>query len=501
MAGIPKVKITFDADFDDLKKGVKGAQGEVEGFADKVSDFGKKAAVAFAAAAAAAGAYAIKLAVDGVKAALEDEQAQVKLANALTAATGATDKQIDATEKMILQMSLATGVADDKLRPAFQRIAISTGDLTKAQDLLALSLDVATATGKPLETVANAISKAYDGNTAALGKLGIGISATELKTLDFTQVQQKLTDLFGGAAAANADTYAGKIAVLKVGFDEAKETLGMALLPEVGKFVDFLNKEALPSLELIIAGFTGEQGFTNALGGSETSAFALGEQIKELTSSVGQFFAVFSNNEGTLDGFLTVVRGLITALTLVLLPFRIALDAIIRSINELIQLLNRIPGVNIATTLNPIITLPGDPFKSKVFTGNPNLKKSSGVFAASGAVATATGGGVSGGATGGAGTGSVPSLTGSRGGFAGNIGEEMFRIRQMQSGFTMPTVQSPGGGFTDSQNAARLAAATPQVNVTVNGAIDPESTARQILNLVNDSFFRGTGGAGALQGI
>ena len=118
MAGVPKVKITFDADFDELKKGVKGAQNEVSTFSDKVSDFGKKAGLAFAAAAAAAGAYAIKLAVDGVKAAIEDEAAQIRLATALKNATGATNEMIASVEKQILKTSLATGVADEKLSPA-----------------------------------------------------------------------------------------------------------------------------------------------------------------------------------------------------------------------------------------------------------------------------------------------------------------------------------------------------------------------------------------------
>jgi hypothetical protein len=68
-----------------------------------------------------------------------------------------------------------------------------------------------------------------------------------------------------------------------------------------------------------------------------------------------------------------------------------------------------------------------------------------------------------------------------------------------------------GGGFTDSQNAARLAAAggggftdsqnAARINLTVNGAIDAEGTARTIVNVLNDSFYRGTGGAGALQAI
>ena len=113
MAGIPKVKITFDADLEGLKSGVKNATTEVEGFGSKMADFGKKAAAAFAVAAAAAAAYAVKIGIDGVKAAIDDEKAQVKLAGALERATGATKEQIAAVEEQILKTSLATGVADD----------------------------------------------------------------------------------------------------------------------------------------------------------------------------------------------------------------------------------------------------------------------------------------------------------------------------------------------------------------------------------------------------
>jgi hypothetical protein len=51
MAGIPKVRVQFDADFDQLKKGVKGATNEVQSFGSKVKDFAKKAGVAFALSA------------------------------------------------------------------------------------------------------------------------------------------------------------------------------------------------------------------------------------------------------------------------------------------------------------------------------------------------------------------------------------------------------------------------------------------------------------------
>jgi len=274
------------ADIDDLKNKLNQADNAVESNSEKISAFGKKAAAAFAVAAAAAVAYGTKLAVDGVKAAIEDEAAQLRLAAALRSATGATDAQIKATEDMILKTSLATGVADDKLRPAMARLAISTKDTDEAQKLLNLSLDIAKFKNLDLETVANALGRAQDGNTTALGKLGLGLDKTELKTLSFTEVQQKLSDLTGGAAAANAETFQGKIDRLKIGFDEAKESLGVALLPQVEKLITLLNEKGIPALNGFIAGLTGDEslsaGFTNA----EKSGESFGKFIDRL---IGKF--------------------------------------------------------------------------------------------------------------------------------------------------------------------------------------------------------------------
>jgi hypothetical protein len=295
--------LSIVADIDNLQKGLKKADTEIETFGSKVSDFGKKAAAAFAVAAAAAVAYGTKLAIDGVKAAIEDEQAQLRLAAALRSATGATDAQIKATEDMILKTSLATGVADDKLRPAFQRLAVSTKDTTKAQELLNLALDISKGRGIELETVANALGRAQDGNTTALGRLGLGLSKSELATLSFTDVQQKLADLYGGAAAANAETFQGKIDRLKVGFDEAKESLGVALLPQVEKFIGFLNTTGIPALNGFIAGLTGDAGLSAGLTETQRSAENFGKAIADLI--------------GRISGFITFVReaiGLVVSL-------------------------------------------------------------------------------------------------------------------------------------------------------------------------------------------
>ena len=249
MAGTRTLKLSILADVDNLKKELDKGTKEVEGFSGKLEKFSGAAKAAFAAAAAAAAAYAVKLAVDGVKAAIEDEAAQKRLANALKNVTDATDAQIASIEEQILKTSLATGVADDQLRPAFQRLAVATGSLTKSQDLLTLALDISAATGKDVETVSNALGKAYEGNTGALTRLGVGLSAAEIKTMGLEGAVQSLADTFGGAAATQADTFQGKMARVQVAFDEAKETVGAALLPIIERFFQFIVQTAIPKLQ------------------------------------------------------------------------------------------------------------------------------------------------------------------------------------------------------------------------------------------------------------
>jgi hypothetical protein len=294
------LKLSILADVDDLKKKLGEADKAVESNSSKISEFGKKAAAAFAVAAAAAVAYGTKLAVDGVKAAIEDEAAQLRLAAALRTATGATDAQIAATEAYILKTSLATGVADDQLRPAMQRLAVSTKSTEEAQKLLNLALDIAKGRGLELETVANALGRAQDGNTTALGRLGLGLSKAELSTLSFTQVQEKLSALYGGAAAANAETFQGKIDRLKVGFDEAKESLGVALLPAVERFITFLNNTGIPTLNAFIAGLTGDQGLSAGLEQSQKGAETFGKTINGVAGIIKGFISFVREAVGLL---------------------------------------------------------------------------------------------------------------------------------------------------------------------------------------------------------
>jgi hypothetical protein len=451
------LKLSILADVDQLKKSLVSANGDVENSSSKLGEFSKKAGVAFAAAAAAAGAYAVKLAVDGVKAAIEDEAAQVRLATALKNATGATDDMIKSVEQQILKQSLATGVADEKLRPALSRLALSTNDVTKAQDLLTLALDISQATGKGLDSVANALGKAYDGNTAALGKLGIGLSAAELKAMSFTEVQGKLSDLFGGAAAANAETFAGRLQILKVTFDEAKESVGAKLLPIIQKLVEFVVNEVVPALGKFAQFF---KPITDAIADNKEEfatfiAFIQKYVVPVLVDVLGGAFKVVGQIAGGIINVIGAVIGGLNSL----------IAGAVAGINALIRVYNSIPFLpNVSQISAPSINVPTVVIPS---TSNTSLNVP---------------------------TISVPSVTGSTG--TGSIATSSGGVSSAAAGAAGVVTGSFNAG---TFRAAESASMAPVINLTVNGAFDSEGTARTIINTLNDGFYRGTGGATNLQ--
>jgi hypothetical protein len=165
------------------------------------------------------------------KAAAEDAQGQAVLANSLRKAAGATDAQVAATEDWISKTTLATGIADDQLRPAMATLATATGDVATAQKAMTTVMDTSVATGKDMSAVSAAIAKAYTGNTAALGKLVPGLDRAVLRSGDMNAIMAELARTTGGAAAVAANTAAGRWQRMQVAFAEAKESIGAGLLP------------------------------------------------------------------------------------------------------------------------------------------------------------------------------------------------------------------------------------------------------------------------------
>ena len=174
------------------------------------------------------------------KAAAADQAAQAQLARQLQATTGATEKQIQANEDFISTLSMSAAVADDELRPALASLVRGTGDLTSAQDALKTVLDVSAATGKGVQEVADAVSKAYGGNTKAIKQLSPELYSLIKDGASVDEVMQSLAKTFGGSASIAANSAQGQFKKLSIAMDETKEAIGAAVLPLVNALLPAL---------------------------------------------------------------------------------------------------------------------------------------------------------------------------------------------------------------------------------------------------------------------
>jgi len=233
------VFIPIISEFD--SKGIDKAKREfqsLEGVGAKSAYAIKKAAVPAAAAIAGLGVALF----DATKDAIADDAAQAKLALTMRNTTGATDAQITATEKWISQQGKALGVTDDELRPALGRLMSQTHDVTKAQELMSIAMDVAQGTGKNLSTVTEAMAKAAAGSTTALGKLSPELKQMEKDGASADEMMAALAGTFQDQASIAAGTAQGQFQRLGVALAETKESIGAALLPAIEAVLPYLTK-------------------------------------------------------------------------------------------------------------------------------------------------------------------------------------------------------------------------------------------------------------------
>lgn len=268
-----------------------------EGVDKAISEFknlegaGAKAGFAVKKAAVPAGLALAGLAaagIDAAKAAMEDEAAANELARAFKIATGATDKQADALATYIDNLALATGVADDELRPAMASLSRATLDADKAQQLLALSLDIAAGTGKGVTEVADALGKAANGSTKGLKSLDASLIPLIKDGADTDELFGLLSTTFSGAASEAANTAEGKFQRLSLSLSETKETIGAALLPAIEAVLPYLQGLAQWASDntgtfLIIAG---------VIGGLATAIVAINVATKIWEATTAAFTAV-----------------------------------------------------------------------------------------------------------------------------------------------------------------------------------------------------------------
>ena len=344
MADVRTLKLNLLADVDQFGRGLNQADNDTKGFTKSITKYGKAAAAAFAVAAAAAGAYAIKLGIDGVKAAVEDEKSQAVLVNTMRNVIDATNEQVAANEKYITSTQFKTGVSDTAQRVGLARLLRSTKDLTEAQRLSTLATEIAAGTGKDYETVVMALAKANDGQFMALKKLGITLGDNANNAKEYTAENAKLSKMqtelnnnlrdfgptseeyvksqekvaaqqeivnglgaagidwvgelsteFAGSAATAAKTYAGQMAILKERLGEFQESIGAKVLPIMGQLLTMVLDVA--------KGFGGEdpEGLSNRareLAGDfeGNGANSLGGSLRAVAIAFGQLYSVITED-------------------------------------------------------------------------------------------------------------------------------------------------------------------------------------------------------------
>jgi hypothetical protein len=267
---------------------------------------------------------------------VEDEKSQKQLALALKNSTKATDAQVKATEDYITKAQNATGVTDTQLRKSLGNLVRVTNDVTKAQKLNNLALDISAATGKDVETVSQALARAYSGNTLALQKLDPSLKDVIKSGASTEEVFAKLGETFKGAAAAAADTFAGRMEIIKRRLEDAQETIGYAILPILERFSTFINNNVVPAIEGLVAGLTGKQKaavpafltFGKVIETSEDAGYKLGAALRNLTRGLGEMGSNFTSETGEGSGLVAFINLLTDLVELV--------DNLTRKINGLL---------------------------------------------------------------------------------------------------------------------------------------------------------------------
>lgn len=265
------VVLNFYADSKDAVRDIRKLTRSLDGVGDKARATGQKMKKGLAIGAAAVGTAAVAAGValvDMAAGAAEDAAAATRLAGALKRSGKATDEQVAATEDWISAQLTAKGFTDSELRPALGRLVRSTEDVQKAQELAGLAMDIAASTGKPLATVADALAKAYDGNTGALARMGIKLGQGKTGW-------EELAASVDGSAEEQAASVEGSWKIIQGLWDEAKESIGYKLLEPAQEFADYLKTPA------------GEKWLADLTQDVENFATELGELIDWMGSPQG----------------------------------------------------------------------------------------------------------------------------------------------------------------------------------------------------------------------
>lgn len=518
MAGNRTLKLSILADVDDLNKKLKQANDDVETSSNKLSEFGKKAGVAFAAAAAAAGAMAVKIGIDAVKAASDLSETISKVGVLFGDASKDIEKFAEGAATSLGQTKQQALDAAATFATFGKAAGLSGKDLSKFSiDFVKLSSDLASFNNTSPEQAINAIGAALRGEAEPLRAYGVLLDdasmrqkALELGIISSTKnaltPQQKVlaaqaliyeqTSAAQGDFERTSDGLANKTRILTAQLENAKVTIGDALLPIVLELATFFSDKVIPIVEGVANAFGSNKDKSAGLSGILTTligiisnlAIPIFDGMKKAFDSIK---ATIIENKDEFEAFFQVIKAAAPIIgTVIGKAFEvigniasIVLNLISNVLGAIKPLINTaIDGINLVIRGLNLIKPGNDiPFLDKIGTGGaatsagisvPTASLPTGFTPAGNSITTSTG-------TNTTTKSSISAAAASAAASAGQIVNGSFRA----------------GAF----RKAEAADSGNVYNINVTGALDKEGVARQIVEIINESNARGTGGSGAFQ--
>jgi hypothetical protein len=479
------LKLAILGEVKDLTSSLNTGSKDVQTFGDKIAKFGKIAAVAFAAA----GAVAVKFGIDAVKSASDLAETVAKTGEIFGDSASDIEAFAETSAKALGQTKQQALDAATTFAVFGKSAGLAGSDLVKfSTDFTGLASDLASFNNTSPEEAINAIGSALRGEAEPLRRYGVLLNdatlrqaALELGIVNTTKnaltPQQKVlaaqaviyqqTSDAQGDFARTSDGLANQQRILSAQLENVKTTIGTALLPIVLEITTFFATYLLPIIEKLGQAFAGDGGdsIKSSLGSVvETIKTFVLPIFDGLVSAFNTIRKSISNNSEELKPFFTLIKNIANFIYTVLAPvvgevlgaaFKV-LGGIISGIITIFAKL--VSGITAA--VNKVKEL------ASALSNSVVGKAVSGI--ASG-IQSVFGGGR---ALGGPVSNGTSYLVGER-------GPELFT--PSSSGKIIPNNAIGGNTF----------------NITVNGALDSEGTARTIVDILNRSQARGSLGAGA----
>ena len=536
------LKLSILGDVDDLVKNLKKGTNATDDYTKTLANFGKKAAVAFAVAGAAAGAFAIS-AVKGAS----DLAETVSKVGVLFGDTAKDIEKFAGTAAKSLGQTKQQALDAAATFATFGKAAgLSGQDLSKFSiDFVKLASDLSSFNNTSPEQAINAIGSALRGEAEPLRAYGVLLNDASLKqaalslgiiktTTEALTPQQKVlaaqklifeqTGAAQGDFARTSDGLANQTKITLAQLENMKTEIGTALLPIVLQLATAFNEKVIPNLQAFVAGMTGKNGVTEATEDGTLGAFEFGKMVEKVIRTVYNLRGVLIAMAAVLAGVFVVskVAAGVTATILII-------QSLIKAYNAL-RASALVAGIAMAFALNPLLGVGAVAVAASVLAGAnalanrdqtstenlgipKNLVTDYAPYVPPSFKVDQFPGGTTMGDMPRPG-GSTRSATGEIIG-AGSASELQKRLEEISKEMSELVFRMTTGGISTTRAQteidalkAEMAVLTKQsqalqkqntVNITVNGAIDPERTARQIVEEMNNSTYRGGGGgAGSL---